>query len=115
MANDEDDAGEPGFESFPGVRRPSNFEAVFSHKAWAFRRVSKKFGLYVDCGVSRLSPCPNCGAHPTGDAKIYLDRLPLGGFAGGLLLRLNSDPPPKLKPEYPGQGPFNEKEILPDS
>jgi hypothetical protein len=115
MDNDADDATEPGFQTFAGVRRPSNFEAVFSHKTWAFRRISKRFGLYVECGVSRLPLCPNCGAHPTGDAKVYLDRLPLGGFAGGLLMRYHSNTPPQLKPEYPGQAAFDEREILPES
>jgi hypothetical protein len=104
---------ERGFQSFPVARRTSNSEAVFSHKTWAFRRISKNFGVYVDCGVARLPACPHCGGRLAGDAKVYLDRLPVGGFAGGLLMRVNNQGPPQLAREYPGQGAFDEQEILP--
>jgi lipopolysaccharide biosynthesis glycosyltransferase len=46
----------------------------FTHTTWAFRRISKKFGRYVEVGVARLPACPNCGAHPTATAKVFLDR-----------------------------------------
>jgi hypothetical protein len=86
----------------------------FTHTTWAFRRISKKYGRYVEVGVARLPACPNCGAHPAASAKVFLDRLPLGGFSGGLLLEPHDSAPPELPPEFPDQPDFDEKEMLPD-
>jgi hypothetical protein len=109
-----DDDSDPEFQTFAMPRRPADL-ASFTHTTWAFRRISKKFGLYVECGVARLPACPHCGASADADAKVFLDRLPIGGFAGGLLMRAKSEQPPELAPEYPGQGAFDEKEILPET
>jgi len=112
MTGDDD---ERHFHASPTRPRRTDDGAGFTHTTWAFRRIGKKFGRYVEVGVARLPPCEHCGAHPDGKGKVFLDRLPLGGFAGGLLLAPSGTQPPQLKPEHPGQRDFDESEILPES
>jgi hypothetical protein len=94
-------------------KRPAS-GAPFSHTAFAFQRIGKKFGTYREVGVARVPPCPHCGAVSNEKVKVFLNRLPLGGFAGGLLLEPTGKPPPQIKPDFPGQTEIDEDEHLPE-
>ena len=86
----------------------------FTHTSFAYRRIGKKFGRYLDCGVARVPPCEHCGAPFTGKIKIFVDRLiAFGGGTGGFLLEPNGTPPPQIPKDFPEQAEFDENEILP--
>ena len=90
--------------------------ASFTHTAFAFRRIGKKFGRYLECGVARVPACPHCGVPFTGKIKVFVDRLvAFGGGTGGFLIEPNGDPPPQLERDFPEQAEFDEKDILPGS
>ena len=97
--------------------RPKRADAgLFTHTAFAFRRIGKKFGRYLEVGVARLPPCPHCGAPYTEKAKVFVDRLvAFGGSTGGFLIEPNGSQPPRLQRDFPEQTEFDEKEILPES
>ena len=98
--------------------RPKRAERAepFTHTTYAYRRIGKKFGVYKECGVARVPPCPHCGQPYTGKIKAFLDRLiAFGGATGGFLLEPNGAPPPQIPKDFPEQAEFDEKEILPES
>ena len=68
-----------------------------THTAFAFKREGRKFGRWLEIGVARTEE--------HGMIKVFLDRLPNGGFTGGVLLApLGVEPPmPELPPRRPGQ------------
>jgi len=104
----------------PQIPKPSRPHtgggAFFSHTVFAFRRIGKKFGRYLECGVARVPPCPHCGAAYTGKAKVFVDRaIAYGGGTGGFLLEPNGTAPPQLERDFPEQPDFDEKAILPES
>jgi hypothetical protein len=103
-------------ESEPAPARPKRPEpAIFTHKAFAFRRIGKKWGVYREVGVARVPPCEHCGAPSTGKVKIFVDRMiAFGGATGGFLLTANDVTPPRLERDFPEQKEFDEKEILPE-
>jgi hypothetical protein len=87
-----------------------------THKAFMFKRVGKKWGVYKEVGDSRVPPCPHCGKPYTVKIKVFLDRLiAFGGCTGGFLLTPNDMHLPQLQREFPGQQEFVEKDILPES
>jgi len=97
-------------------KRPDDRAGSFTHTTFAFRRIGKKFGRYLEVGVARLPPCPHCGAPYTEQSKVFLDRLvAFGGATGGFLLEPNGTAPPRLQRDFPEQTEFDEKEILPES
>lgn len=88
----------------------------YTHDAYAFRRVGRKWGVYRGVGVGRAPPCPHCGQPYTAPIKIFVDRLiAFGGSTGGFLLTAPGVQPPRLEREYAGQAEFDEKEILPET
>jgi hypothetical protein len=63
-----------------------------THTAFAFRREGKKFGRWLEVGRAM----PDTG----GMIRVLLDRLPIGGFNGGILLTPIGEPPPEMpKPD----------------
>jgi hypothetical protein len=68
-----------------------------THTAFAFKREGRKFGRWLEIGVAR--------AEGTGQIRVFLDRLPIGGFTGGVLLApIGTEPPlPDPPPRRPGQ------------
>jgi hypothetical protein len=68
-----------------------------THTAFAFKREGRKFGRSLEIGVGR--------AEENGIIKVFLDRLPIGGFTGGVLLSpIGTEPPmPEPPPRRPGQ------------
>jgi hypothetical protein len=68
-----------------------------THTAYAFKREGKKFGRWLEIGTAR--------AEGDGPIRVFLDRLPIGGFTGGVLLSpIGEAPPlPEPKPQRPEQ------------
>jgi hypothetical protein len=109
-----DDSDEPA--PLNPLRRKRADEGPFTHTTFAYRRIGKKFGRYLECGVARVAPCEHCGAPATGSVKVFLDRLvAFGGATGGFLLKANGLAPPQPPRDFPEQTEFDEKEILPES
>ena len=103
-------------DDMPAPSRPKQPDAGFTHTTFAFRRIGKKYGRYLECGVARAPACEHCGAPFTGKIKIFVDRLiAFGGGTGGFLLEPVNTPPPRLAKDFPEQSDFDEKEILPAS
>ena len=67
-----------------------------THTAFAFKREGRKFGRWLEIGVAR--------AEAGGSIRVFLDRLPIGGFSGGVLLSpIGTVPPlPEPPPRRPG-------------
>jgi hypothetical protein len=67
-----------------------------THTAFAFKREGRKFGRWLEIGVAR--------AEDDGAIKVFLDRLPIGGFTGGVLLSPIGKVPavPEPPPRRPG-------------
>lgn len=65
-----------------------------THSAFAFKREGRKFGRWLEIGVAR--------AEDDGTIRLFLDRLPIGGFTGGVLLSpvgtVPEVPPPPRRP-----------------
>jgi hypothetical protein len=87
----------PVLTPFPSARQASG-QPEFTHKAWAYEPNSEGSGVYLECGVSRLPPCPDCGAVSGGDAKVFLNRVPVTGFNGAILVRVKDELPPQVEP-----------------
>ena len=105
------------FPEAPMPRRPKRPERAepFTHTAFAFQRIGKKWGVYREVGVARLPPCPHCGAAYGAKARAFLNRLPIGGFSGGLLFDAAGTPPPQIAQDHPGQAEVDEDVLLPES
>jgi hypothetical protein len=69
-----------------------------THTAFAFKREGRKFGRWLEIGVARAE-------ESSGLIRLFLDRLPIGGFTGGVLLApIGTTPPlPEPPPRRPGQ------------
>ena len=70
-----------------------------THTAYAFKREGRKFGRWLEIGTARAE------GQGTGLIRVFLDRLPIGGFTGGVLLTpIGNEPPlPEPLPQRPGQ------------
>jgi hypothetical protein len=79
------------------VRGHSPDSKAATHTAFAFKREGRKFGRWLEIGVAR--------AEDSGLIRLFLDRLPIGGFTGGVLLApIGTEPPlPEPPPRRPGQ------------
>jgi hypothetical protein len=108
-----DDSDEPSSPVPLRPKRPA--DSPMTHVTFGYKRIGKKFGVYKKVGVARVPPCPHCGKPYTGKIKAFLDRMiSFGGATGGFLLEPTGTPPPKIPKDFPEQGEFDEKEILPD-
>jgi hypothetical protein len=76
-----------------------------THTAYALRRESRAISRYIEIGNSDLrARCPHCATEvPVGPQRVYLDRLPIGGFSGDVYLSPVGEQPPNPKPERPGE------------
>ncbi len=74
-------------------------KAAPTHTAFAFKREGRKFGRWLEIGAARAE---NDG---TGQIRVFLDRLPIGGFTGGVLLSPIGTVPalPEPPPRRPGE------------
>lgn len=70
-----------------------------THTAFAFKREGRKFGRWLEIGVARAED------DGTGQIRVFLDRLPIGGFTGGVLLSPIGTVPalPEPPPRRPGE------------
>ena len=70
-----------------------------THTAFAFKREGRKFGRWLEIGVARAE------AGEQGIIRVFLDRLPIGGFTGGVMLTpIGTEPPlPTPAPRRPEQ------------
>jgi hypothetical protein len=100
--------------SLPGRSKRPELGEPFTHTAYAYQRVGKRWGIYREVGVARVPPCPHCGAAYDAKMKVFLNRLPVGGFSGGLLIEAAGTAPPKIAPDHPGQAEVDEDVILPE-
>jgi hypothetical protein len=62
-----------------------------THKAYAFSRTGKKFGRLLECGTG-------CIDKETGLAHVFMDRGPILGYTGYIVLSPLNAPPPKVEP-----------------
>jgi hypothetical protein len=69
-----------------------------THTAYAFKREGKKFGRMLEVGTGRIDAERN-------RVHVFIDRLPVGGFTGYVMLSPIGEPPPVLEaqPQRPGQ------------
>ena len=70
-----------------------------THTAFAFKREGRKFGRWLEIGVARAETGEG------GIIRVFLDRLPIGGFTGGVMLApIGTEPPlPAPAPRRPEQ------------
>jgi hypothetical protein len=76
---------------------------VPTHTAYAFKREGKKFGRWLEIGTAR--------AESAGLIRVFFDRLPIGGFTGGVLLSpIGKEPAlPEPEPQRPGEADPDEE------
>ena len=78
-----------------------------THTAYAFSRQGKKFGRLLECGTGRFDKDRNI-------VQVFLDRTPVTGYTGYVVLSPLGAPPPKpepvLEPQRPGDPNDEESE-----
>lgn len=76
-----------------------------THTAWAYERLGKKHGRLLECGTGFID-------HERNSARIYMDRQPIGGYTGFvMLLPHGAQPePPKPVPQRPGEDEDDEED-----
>jgi hypothetical protein len=62
-----------------------------THTAYAFSRQGKKFGRLLECGTGRIDKERNL-------VHVFMDRGPLTGYTGYIVLTPVGEPPPKVEP-----------------
>jgi hypothetical protein len=62
-----------------------------THTAYAFSRQGKKFGRLLECGTGRIDKERNL-------VHVFMDRGPLTGYTGYIVLTPIGEPPPKVEP-----------------
>jgi hypothetical protein len=68
-----------------------------THTAYAFQRQGKKSGRLLEVGTGRID-------HDRNIAHVFMDRQPIGGYTGYVVLAphgVKPEPPP-AEPERPG-------------
>jgi hypothetical protein len=70
----------------------NNNNQIRTHIAWAIKREGKKFGRWLEVGNGRLDAERNC-------VHVFMDRLPIGGFTGYVLLSPIGEIPPVPEPQ----------------
>jgi hypothetical protein len=80
-----------------------------THTAYAFKREGRKSGRWLEIGIARAE------TNDRGLVRVFLDRLPIGGFTGGVLLTpFGTEPPEPTGPQRPGPAPPEEIEEFED-
>jgi hypothetical protein len=62
-----------------------------THTAYAFSRQGKKFGKLLECGKGRIDKATNL-------VHVFMDRGPITGYTGYIVLSPAGAPPPKVEP-----------------
>jgi hypothetical protein len=66
-----------------------------THTAYVLKRETRASGRWLEIGAALIQSDSNGGHH------VYLDRLPIGGFGGHILLQPVGVKPPDPEPEPP--------------
>jgi hypothetical protein len=71
-----------------------------THIAYALKRETRTTSRWLEIGVANIESDGKNGAH-----HLYVDRLPVGGFDGKIVIHpIGSTPPaPQPVPERPGE------------
>src|SRR3954447_15155227 len=80
-----------------GDMADSNDSRSPTHTAYGFKREGRKSGRWLEIGTGRAEGQVNV------PIRVRLDRLPIGGFTGGVLLMPIGQEPPLPAPQRPGQ------------
>ena len=83
-----------------GMREPPA-----THTAYVLKRETRTTGRWLEIGTAYIESDGTTGAH-----QVYLDRLPVGGFAGHIRLQPVGMTPPAPEPELPPLHPLNRNE-----
>ena len=73
----------------------ANDTKLRTHTAYAFSRQGRKFGRLLECGTGRLDAERNI-------VHVFLDRTPITGYTGYVVLSPLGAPPPAPEPHRPG-------------
>jgi hypothetical protein len=75
-----------------------------THTAYVLKRETRSTGRWLEIGAAHIQSDGTSGGH-----HVYLDRLPIGGFAGHILLQPIGVLPPDPEPDPPqGRVPVEE-------
>lgn len=66
-----------------------------THTAYVLKRETRASGRWLEIGTALIQSGTNGGHH------VYLDRLPIGGFGGHILLQPVGVKPPDPEPDPP--------------
>ena len=69
-----------------------------THIAYALKRETRVSGRWLEIGMARLEPNGKGG-------EVFLDRLPVGGFSGRVLLSPVGEKPAEPESHRPGAPP----------
>ena len=67
-----------------------------THTAFVLKRETRTTGRWLEIGTAHIQSDGLTGGH-----HVYLDRLPIGGFGGHILLQPVGVKPPDPEPEPP--------------
>lgn len=76
-----------------------------THIAWAFQRLGRKSGTLLEVGTGRIDADRNI-------AHVYMNRQPIGGYTGYVVLAPTGTKPPsptQLQPQHPGDHDSNDE------
>jgi hypothetical protein len=78
---------------------------IATHVAYVLKKETRASGRWLEIGAANIQSDGATGAH-----HVYLDRLPIGGFGGHILLQPVGVKPPDPEPEPPsGRPPIGEE------
>jgi len=69
----------------------NNNNKIRTHTAWAVKREGKRFGRWLEVGSGRIDHERNC-------VHVIMDRMPVGGFTGYVMLSPIGEVPPVPEP-----------------
>ena len=74
-----------------------------THTAYSFSRQGRRFGRLLECGTGRIDKELNI-------VHVFLDRTPIQGYTGYVVLSPIGAPPPKAEAVLEPQRPDNQGE-----
>lgn len=77
----------------------TNIKSDHTHTAWAFQRLGRKSGTLLEVGTGRID-------HDRNIAHVYMNRQPIGGYTGYVVLApVGTKPPPvsEMQPLRPDE------------
>jgi hypothetical protein len=81
-----------------GYEKMTNSKPDHTHTAWAFQRLGRKSGTLLEVGTGRIDADRNI-------AHFYMNRQPIGGYTGYVVLAPIGVKPPavsQVEPQRPG-------------